>query len=243
MNLSELGLSSMVSGVEDNRNFIDSLSVVLNTPICREWGDRYLLGRGLNPRIVANKWLVTGSDVKPFECFREKYPPHIFTDSVYIPVMDIGDASGNTLLGYDVRYIGGDSRRLRYHKFRADNRSQLLYGLHDALDSRHIFVTEGAADAEAIRVCGFAAISPLTALKTPRFLQFLYALGSKVYIAYDNDTDGKRATEKLMLGVIGDIGARDRIRSVSYTGKDPNWAIQKLGVAQLRQELSRQLVW
>lgn len=244
MELSELGFSPMVGNeLGVGANFISDLMCVLNTPIGRELGERYLKSRGLNPSLIRGKWLVSGSDVSPFMRFKDKYPPQIFTDSVYIPIYDIGDASGETLLGFDVRYIGSVSGRLRYHKFRSDNRSPLIYGLHDALDSRHIFVTEGAADAEAIRVCGFAAISPLTALKTPRFLQFLYALGSKVYLAYDNDKDGKSATEKLIMGVIGDVSARERIKAVSYSGKDPNWALQNLGVTHLRNELWGQLVW
>lgn len=188
-----------MGAAQQHATFIDDLASVLFTPDNITRANDYLATvRKIDPAQLRFPWVYSGSDPNVFNHFRGAYPPIIFTDSLYIPIPDIGDPTGRTLAGFDVRYLGPAQNRLRYHKFRRDPDSPLFYNFHAALQTNKIIVAEGAIDVEAIRACGHEAVGALTALGTPKFLYFLLGLADHVYFMFDNDQDGRGATEKLM---------------------------------------------
>lgn len=230
---------------DQSSTFISDLAAVIYTPQNIERANAYLPQvRKINPAQLRFPWVYTGPETQPFNYFRNAYPPVIFTDSLYIPVPDIGDPTGRTLAGFDVRYLGPAQNRLRYHKFRTTPDAPLFYNIHGVLNADDIVVTEGAIDAEAIRACqlpGVEAFGALTALANAKFAYFLLALGKRIWMAYDNDEDGRSATQSIMEVVSCDPRFVGRVTPLVYPGKDPGKALEAFGLDMLKQRLSAQI--
>lgn len=221
--------------------FIDHLASVIYTQENVERGSSYLRGRGINPDLLPYPWTATGSDLTPFSQYRSWYPLHIFSDSLYIPITDMRDPTSRTLAGFDVRYIGEDASRIRYHKFKRDSTTHLFYNLPAALTSSYIIVTEGAIDAQTFIQLGYTAISPLTALATLRFAQLLYALVPKIYLSYDNNPDGVKAMSKILKLVSPYPVVANSFQVLTYKGKDPNEGLMLFGPDYMSLLLSQQI--
>lgn len=228
-------------------DFIDYLSSVVYSPENLERAYGYLKKRSVDMSKFRYPWTVTGQSVVPFkifdtDTFEKKYPPYIFTESLYIPITDITNPT--RLVGFDVRYVGVDDRRLRFHKFKRSESDVMFYytkPIYEIGSSESLIITEGAIDAESIAQFGWNVLSPLTANHNLRFLLFLYTITDHIYFMYDNDSTGKRALEQIMGAVDISDQIRNSFHTIPYTGKDPNQTLCSLGRDYLGYMIQNQI--
>ncbi|HEC64726.1 MAG TPA: toprim domain-containing protein [bacterium] len=228
-------------------HFIDRLASVIYTEANIEAAKQYAIGRGINPTQWQHLWTLTSPDLAPFDIFKNKYPPIIFPESLYIPIAEMHDPT--QLAGFDVRFCGETKtvNRTRYHKFKRAPESVMVYRVEDAIHlpiDKTIIITEGVLDCESIRMIGFsnvAVISPLTALSSLNFTLFLTALSNRIIIAYDKDDDGRRATQKIMDHMQSDPDNLTDFQILDYKGHDPNQCLKDFGKNYLRQCIENQL--
>lgn len=224
-------------------SFIVDLSNYVYTPEGIEAAKTYAKGRKLDPEAFSFPWTISGSDPDHFRIFKHLYPPWLFTDSLFIPVVDFED--GQTLVAFDVRYLGNDPKRSRYMKFKTDKTQPILYftrPLEAIADACPIIVCEGAVDAESLRFMGYPVISPLTALHGLRFLAFLRAISKNIYFAYDNDAGGMQAKQKIQEECSFDPEFSNQIRFLSFPGKDINDSVKAVGRDYLKQFFNTQII-
>lgn len=223
-------------------NFIYELTQVICTPENINRANEYLLSRGLNPSLLKYSCVATGEDVEPFRIFSNLYPVNIFPNSLYIPIVDVENPQ--ILVGYDVKYLGSDTFRTRFHKFKIQPDTFLLYyskKIEEIGDDEPIVVTESFIDAVTLEQLGYTVLSPLTALNHLKFCLFLYSVSNRVYIMYDNDTPGRKAIQKIMQSVSIDPDIQKSFNPVIYSGKDPNEVLQTQGSDYLKSMLSLQI--
>ncbi|MFA5071279.1 MAG: toprim domain-containing protein [Candidatus Pacearchaeota archaeon] len=222
---------------------IYELANILYTPGNIEAGRKYLSGRKINPDNLKFPVVLTDTNSEPFNCFRRLYHPNTFTECAFFPIVDFENPT--YLIGFDVRYIGKDPTRLRYHKFKINPQTFLLYFTQelDKIDpNKPMLVTEGFVDAETLRELGYPVISPLTAMHSLKFCAFLKAISNKIYICYDNDEAGKKAVLKIMQEVSIDPNFKRSFNFLNYSGKDPNQAANDYGKEYLHTVLKGQIV-
>lgn len=225
-----------------NSNFIQSLSNVIYTQEGIQKAQEYLKSRDLDSSKLRYPYTISSGDENIFKQFSSLYPPNIFLDSLYIPIVSILDP--NYLVGFEVRYLGSKSFRTRFHKFKLDQNTLLMYFSKDIEkieDDEPIIVTEGIMDALSVEQLGYTVISPLTALHNLKFCLFLYSISNNIYIMYDNDTTGRKACSNLMKGVSLDLEIQKSFNPIIYTGKDPNQALLERGEDYLKQILRNQI--
>lgn len=224
-------------------SFIDELASIVYSQENIERANAYARTRGIDPSVFTFPWAATGPDMWPFERFRPiGIAPVVYTEVLLIPVVEIDcDPAKPRLAGFDIRYLGQQAYRHRWTKRKRTEQTNLVYNAHAALKGDALIVTEGAIDAEAFRTCGWEACAALTALKTPRFVHFLYALGTRIYLAFDNDDDGKKATKYIIDYQAKFTGAPPVIQPLIYPMKDPGKAIETLGRDAFKQHIAFQL--
>lgn len=223
-------------------NFIYELTKVICTQENVNRANEYLLNRGLNPTLLKYSCVATGEDVESFRRFSNLYPVNIFPNSLYIPIVDIENPE--ILVGYDVKYLGSDSFRTRFHKFKIQPDTFLLYyskKLEDIGDEEPVLVVESFIDAVTLEQLGYTVLSPLTALNHLKFCLFLYSVSNCNYIMYDNDTPGRKAIQKIMQSVSIDPDIQKSFNPVIYSGKDPNEVLQTQGPEYLKEMLKIQI--
>lgn len=204
--------------------------------------DHYLSERGLRYRNLSIPWLSTLgiNAISTFELLRGVLDLKMLEDCIFIPMINL---DSSCLVGFDVRYVGCDNRE-RYYKILYDKNLKWVYrnfySFCDVGNDEPIVVTEGAFDSESIHQLGLGVkvLSPLTALRTSRFLNFLLAISSKLFFMYDNDDTGREAFSDLnkhasKLGVV--------IRSALYRGKDPNDSLIHSGKNYLKDVVKNTL--
>ena len=144
---------------------------------------------------------------------------------------------------YDVRYVGTSDGRTRFHKMkRAREDSLIFYNIHEVFENPDwaVVVVESAIDAESIRSLGLPVvpISPLTAQFGNRFASFLYSISDRVLLMYDNDKDGKKASNKIRELIEKFPEVSKCFTSVMYSGGDPNDCLCSNGRDYLEQILN-----
>lgn len=199
--------------------------------------------RGLDPAKLRVPWVLTGPDPTPFMGLSAwKKRPDLYADCLFIPIPDLSFPAGNVLAGFDIRYCGPRQDRARFLKEKRRPDIPLIYNVHEALTSPYGIVTESAIDSETIRQLGFCSISPLTALGTPPFTIFCHAMFERIFIAYDNDSNGIQQARRLVEHAekAGPDVASNFV-PIIYRGGDPNDALRKYGPDMLRQSLEGQV--
>ena len=221
--------------------FIQALSSRVYSSEGIKNANKYAVGRGLNPEKFPFPWTITSSDINQFEDFRRYYPPNIFNDTLYIPLIDVEDVTGTRLIGFETRYLGSSERRTRYMKFKSNTPPILLYNFFEALNkssTEPLVLVEGAIDCESIKSIGFNCLSSLTTQWSIKFLFLLASLSNKVLVMFDNDSPGQKATERLMKETSLDKDFSNLFIPISYRGKDPNDSIMKFGPDYLKEIIS-----
>lgn len=228
--------------VRTPESFVGDLAQVVYTAENIERARQYVRTRGLNPDLFNFPWAQTDDNAWPYEPFRDLYPPVIFTNCLYIPVTEISSGAGQPVIaGWDIRYQADEGHRLRWSKRKRTQDTALVYNSAAVLKGDAIIVTEGAMDAESFRTCGWEAMAALTALKTPRFVHFLYACASRVYLAFDNDDDGKKATKWILEYAAQFPTTTPVITPLIYPMKDPSKFLESVGPDAFRQNFAYQL--
>lgn len=225
--------------------FVDAIANLTYTAENIERARQYCKRRGINPDLFTFPWTASGSDPNVFNALRDfdvRINPHHFTDTLFIPIPAVESLPTKpSLAGFDCRYMGDLAFRNRWIKRKRTPETLLVYNVHAALKGDAHIITEGAMDAEAFRTVGFEAIGALTALKSPRFVHFLYALGSKIFLAFDNDPDGQKAATWIMDYAAKYQGCLPIIKPLQYHFKDPNQAIEKMGASAFHAQIAYQL--
>ena len=215
--------------MKDGEKFIDLLSNVIYTQENIDRAKRYLSVRKIDFKSLKHPWVLTGSDISVFKVLG-RYPvgryPEVFINSLFVPIVDIED--DKELIGYDVRYCGDESNRLRFVKFKKNYESLFLYYTHNFSEIDKdcpVIITESAIDAESVRGFGLPVVSPLNAMNHVRFCAVLRAISSKIYVMYDNDETGLQSAKKIIKNFSVDKELSTGVKLISYTGKDPNYCL------------------
>lgn len=222
---------------------IQELANIIYTPANIQSAGVYLQNRGVDISKMRYPPALTGTDTNPYWVFKKQYPVSIFTESIYFPITDIEEPT--RLVGFDVRYVGGNKTRLRYHKFKEENKAIPIYyteELHKIDAEKPLLVTEGIVDAETIRGLGYPVISPLTAMHSFKFCLFLRAISNNIYFAYDNDDAGKRAKESIKTELSPYPELQKHFRFLTFTGKDLNDSFKKMGRDYLYNIVKAQII-
>jgi hypothetical protein len=226
--------------VEDS--FLDDLLSVLYTDENVARANKYMQLRELESKGLEFPWVATGKNSKPFDFLgTERIPSWMYTECLYIPLIDVSSTQGDYPVGLDVRYIGSNPNRVRYRKIKRAKECPLLYNFHRARKSESIVLVEGAIDAESVRLLGYEALASLTALGTDRYAQMLYSLDTPIYVMFDNDYEGRKATMSLMK-YFEALGALQQIKPIVYLGKDPNQAYTTYGYSYMKTCLNNQIL-
>lgn len=224
-------------------SFIVNLSNLVYSDAGIKRAEEYARSRNLDPSKFRFPWTVSGSDASIFKGNTEKYPHFLFTDTLFIPIVDIEDPT--QLVAFEMRYLGDNPNRTRYMKIKNSSDVFPLYftqDLHTIPQDTPVIVTEGVMDAESIRDLGMPIISPLTALQGVKWALFLYAVSKKVFIAYDNDAGGLKAKDNFLKDLGEDNLLKNSFKLLSYPGKDLNEAIKNFGKRTILEQIKNQLL-
>jgi hypothetical protein len=222
--------------------FIDELSGLVYTEDSIGRAKEYLIGRGIDPDRMKYPSALTSDSEYRFKKFAKKYnyPSRIFINNLYIPVIEMLDPE--SLAGFDIRYCGIISSRIRWAKFKRSTRTLMVDGFYEAVLNigKPVVVVESIIDAETIRCLDLPVnvITPLSAVCSIRFASFLYMLTNKVLFMYDNDEAGQKATQRMLEYVGVSTEVYSRFKRVTYKGKDPNESVEIFGKEHLTEVIS-----
>lgn len=188
-------------------------------------------GRGIEDSAMLEAGLLATSEraEEPYDRFRHR---------VMFSIRDLRDrpiAFGGRVLEdadeHAPKYINSPETPI-FHKGRT------LYGLNRARHAirreDHALVTEGFMDALSLHIGGFGtAVAPLGTALTPEQADLLRRYSSKIYLLYDSDSAGLRATFRA-----GDILLAAGCHPMVVTfpeGEDPDSILRKQGPGALRR--------
>ena len=225
----------MVAIGSDSGLYIDVLADLIYSPQTMEAANNYLRSRGIDPAKMPAPCAWTPPGSYPYECIGHLYPPYIFEECFYMPVLEMLQPGGPPVLaGLDTRYLGNSPQRTRYQKLKRSPDTVLMYNFQDLIAHPEwpTMVFEGVLDAESVRQRGFPinCISPLTAMAHERFVAFLHAacLGP-IFVCYDNDASGKSALSKILETAALDDTVLHQFNTFRYPGKDINALLMERG--------------
>ncbi len=183
-----------------------------------------------------------------------------FRNRIIIPIFDVADAT----IAFGARAIvdGQNPKYLNSSDSLIYNKSSVLYGLNSAKEAikeeDSVIIMEGYFDVISAQINGVknTVASCGTAL-TPQHIKLLsrYTQSRRIYLAFDSDSAGQKATAaggeviKQIFGNLGDIKQYDsnfsqisnsvcEIRVVSQVGgKDPDEFIQEFGAEKYKKEV------
>lgn len=225
-----------------NQDFIDRLSQIVYTEEGITLARYYLEARKIDPDQMRYPCTVTGANDSLFSEFSSLYPVSVFVDSLYIPIVDITDPK--KLVGFDVKYLGISSFRTRFHKFKITPETFMLYfskNIDIIGDGESVIITESFIDALSLEQLGYTVLSPLTALSNLKFCLFLHAISDRIFLMFDNDDTGRKATQKIMKNVSLDFDLQKCFKPIIYSGKDPNEILVSQGPDYLKLMLNSQI--
>lgn len=114
-------------------------------------------------------------------------------------VLPLTNALG-AIKGVQFRYCDRD--HAGYMDFMLDKSEPVLFGLAQAMphvwDTGSIFLVEGVFDLFPVQRAFPGVVATLTARVTDEFTRFLRRCTSQIWLGYDNDETGRRATERFI---------------------------------------------
>lgn len=211
---------------------------------------KYITDRGLTPRTIKHFGIgyadtsfdslsgylmsegYTQQELKEaFLCGISKYnkPFDMFRGRIIFPIID---AAGD-VVAFGGRIIGdGMPKYLNSSDTPVFNKRRNLYALNyaKATTDSSLILCEGYMDVVALHQAGFFnAVATLGTAITPEQARVMSRYATKVYICYDSDTAGQRATDKA-ISLLGDAGLSVKVITMK-NAKDPDEYIKKFGKA------------
>ena len=90
-------------------------------------------------------WVLTDDNADYFRGLQQYLPPRLFTNCLFVPVVDVAEQQPPKLSGFDIRYLGTEQRRLRWMKIRRDEANPMLYNPAALLSPEtYVVVTESS---------------------------------------------------------------------------------------------------
>lgn len=194
-------------------------------PLCE-----HLMSKGFTPFEIKTAFLGgTGKNDRLYDMFRNR---------IMFPVFDVNGEvvafSGRRLNESDERKYINTSDTPVFKK------SKVLFGLNFAKnsDSGSLILCEGSPDAIAMHQAGFDnAVATLGTAITPDHARVISRYCRTVYLAYDIDKAGRRATLK-GIDLLNQVGVDTKIINLGTEAKDPDEYIKKFGAESFRKKLS-----
>ncbi len=162
----------------------------------------------------------------------------MFRNRLMFPVFDVNGEvvafSGRRLNEEDERKYINTSDTPVFKK------SRILFGLNIAknTESGTLILCEGAPDAIAMHQAGFDnAIATLGTAITPEHARIIAKYCRTVYLAYDIDKAGRKATLK-GIDLLNQVGVDTKIINLGSEAKDPDEYIKKFGANSFKAKLT-----
>ncbi len=195
-------------------------------PLCE-----YLIEKSFTPLEIRTAFLggVSQKSERLYDMFRNR---------IMFPVFDVNGEvvafSGRRLNENDERKYVNTSDTPVFKK------SRVLFALNFAKNSEAgtLILCEGAPDAIAMHQAGFDnAIATLGTAITPEHARIIARYCRTVYLAYDIDKAGRKATLK-GIDLLNQVGVDTKIINLGTEAKDPDEYIKKFGAASFRAKLT-----
>ena len=195
-------------------------------PLCE-----YLISKGFNNLEISTAFLggVSKKSNRMYDMFRNR---------LMFPVFDVNGEvvafSGRRLNEEDERKYINTSDTPVFKK------SRVLFGLNIAKNSESgsLVLCEGSPDAIAMHQAGFDnAIATLGTAITSEHARIIARYCRTVYLAYDIDKAGRRATLK-GIDLLNQVGVDTKIINLGTEAKDPDEFIKKFGADAFRAKLT-----
>ncbi len=194
-------------------------------PLCE-----HLMSKGFTPFEIRTAFL--GGESKNGRLY------DMFRNRLMFPVFDVNGEvvafSGRRLNEEDERKYINTSDTPVFKK------SKVLFGLNIAknTESGTLILCEGAPDAIAMHQAGFDnAIATLGTAITPEHARTIARYCRTVYLAYDIDKAGRKATLK-GIDLLNQVGVDTKIINLGTEAKDPDEFIKKFGANAFRAKLT-----
>lgn len=171
---------------------------------------------------------------------RAEEPYDRFRHRLTFAILDLRDRP----IGFGGRDLGGEEDVPKYINSPDTpvfTKGRTLYGLnwarHAMRKEGHALVVEGYMDALSLHLRGVeAAVAPLGTALTAEQAETLLRYANKVYLLYDSDRPGLRATFKAADRVL-EAGGQPMVVTLPE-GEDPDSVVRERGVAELREYLA-----
>lgn len=230
-------------------NFLPYLNSIIFTAEGMERANTYYRSRGIDPTKALSPATVSPRGADNFRGLEHLFNPVIFEESLFIAIENWATAdrpkTETEIAGLDVRYLGDYEARTRYQKFKANPDMFLFYGIREAMENPHLplVVSEGVLDVESARMCDLPinVIGGLTASHDPRWVSMMLSLSDNIYLAYDNDDAGKKASKKILEAIEHSPEHYSKFNLVYFPDKDLNACLMNRGVQSLRECLGNEI--
>lgn len=180
----------------------------------------YLLSKGFEKEEIRNGFLagVSQKTGRLFDYFRNR---------IIFPIFDL---SGN-VIAFGGRIIGdGEPKYLNSSDTPVFKKSRNLYALNHAKNNTDssLILCEGYMDVVALQQAGFInAVATLGTALTSEQTRIIARYASTVYLCYDSDEAGQRATKRA-IDMLQEVGLKVKVVTVEGA-KDPDEYIKKYG--------------
>ncbi len=170
-----------------------------------------------------------GKNGKPYDMFRNR---------LMFPVFD----TNGEVVAFSGRRLNEEDERkyINTSDTPVFKKSRILFGLNIAknTESGTLILCEGAPDAIAMHQAGFDnAIATLGTAITPEHARIIARYCRTVFLAYDIDKAGRKATLK-GIDLLNQVGVDTKIINLGSEAKDPDEFIKKFGANAFRAKLT-----
>ncbi len=202
-----------------------------NSPYGRAPLCEYLMSKGFTPFEIKSAFLGgEGKNGRMYDMFRHR---------VMFPIFD---ANGEVVAFSGRRLNDNDEERkyINTSDTPVFKKSKVLFGLNIAknTDSGTLILCEGAPDAIAMHQAGFDnAIATLGTAITSEHARIIARYCRTVFLAYDIDKAGRRATLK-GIDLLNQVGVDTKIINLGTEAKDPDEFIKKFGANAFKAKLT-----
>lgn len=221
-------------------------------------GMTYLLSRGLEPKTIARFGLGWGTAYLPFSLQAKGFTEEEmllselvgksqktgrlydkFFNRVIFPIFDLN----NIVIGFGGRIIKPSENSPKYINSKESDifkKRENLFALNFAKDSKqsYFILCEGYMDVIALHQAGFTnAVASLGTALTDEQAKLLKSFKDTVYIAYDGDGPGQKATARA-ISILQKQGIKIKVLSLDPY-KDPDELIKALGKKEFFERISQ----